>query len=964
MTPPPNPSDANSNTDDPFGGMDPMAWLESLAKRQGANPDQLTTAANIDVPMPPADAKIQGPGYTPGYDVGKLEAAAAAASAAAQPPKAQPVAQQPVVQQPVAAKPVTPPPAPPAPAASSDDPFGGMDPMAWLESLAKRQGADPNQLTTAANIDVPMPPADTKIEGPGYTPGYDVGKLEAAAAVASAAQAKAPPTAAPPVTPRPTVQAATPPQPAIAQPVAAKPVTPPPTPPAPATSSDDPFGGMDPMAWLESLAKRQGADPNQLTTAANIDVPMPPADTKIEGPGYTPGYDVGKLEAAAAVVSAAQAKAPPTAAPPAVTPPVSAKPATEQPIMQQSVIQQPAATSDDPFGGMDPMTWLESLAKRQGASEDEFTTAANINVPMPPADSFVEGPGYSDYVPYGESAPQSEAIDTMSTAEAAALLGLDVSSRPIEANPLNEMDPLAWLESLASSQSSSPTDFSAFEKPSMETSEAMEAASALSWLEQLASENQNMPLIQSADESSLWAETTPIADSVDSINERADETGGLSNDANELQSWLNRQAGSLASIHDGDELYDDTDSLTANALSEAEPADLPSWLLDQMPSSVGQRDLFSDQIAEPPTPDDLPAWLNSNFEPALDDNSTIDPSEFFGTPAVSTSEPSSEADLGDMSMLTMPQGFDVPDSLAEALDVEYERKLAGAEDAIPDWYAEALSRFEGGDSPVAEIAAPQADILPADELPSWLTDMEAPADPEPATATRGDIPAWLLQAAPGSFDEPTEQPQDDLFDGFDSTSFNTPFDAEAVPALAEDEQSDIDLPDWLQASLAESAVVETPPPVAQAAPPVERPIAAPAEKVGQALPEPVAATPAPTPAVSAAQPVQAPPQPTPQPTVAAPTAAPVTPEIAANHAQRLRHARELVSQNRHMDSLTHYESLIDDNAALDDVITDMRTLVSTQPKEPRVRRLLGDAHLRQGNLQEALDTYRGALDQL
>ena len=130
MTPPPNPSDANSNTDDPFGGMDPMAWLESLAKRQGANPDQLTTAANIDVPMPPADAKIQGPGYTPGYDVGKLEAAAAAASAAAQPPKAQPVAQQPVVQQPVAAKPVTPPPAPPAPAASSDDPFGGMDPMA------------------------------------------------------------------------------------------------------------------------------------------------------------------------------------------------------------------------------------------------------------------------------------------------------------------------------------------------------------------------------------------------------------------------------------------------------------------------------------------------------------------------------------------------------------------------------------------------------------------------------------------------------------------------------------------------------------------------------------------------------------------------------------------------------------------------------------------------------------------
>ncbi len=71
MAPPPNPSDANSNNDDPFGGMDPMAWLELLAKRQGANLDELTTAANIDVPMPSADTVVTGPGYTPGYDTGK-----------------------------------------------------------------------------------------------------------------------------------------------------------------------------------------------------------------------------------------------------------------------------------------------------------------------------------------------------------------------------------------------------------------------------------------------------------------------------------------------------------------------------------------------------------------------------------------------------------------------------------------------------------------------------------------------------------------------------------------------------------------------------------------------------------------------------------------------------------------------------------------------------------------------------
>ncbi len=65
-----------------------------------------------------------------------------------------------------------------------------------------------------------------------------------------------------------------------------------------------------------------------------------------------------------------------------------------------------------------------------------------------------------------------------------------------------------------------------------------------------------------------------------------------------------------------------------------------------------------------------------------------------------------------------------------------------------------------------------------------------------------------------------------------------------------------------------------------------------------------------------------------------------------------------------MDSLTHYEALIDDNAVLDDVITDMSAVVATQPKDPRARRLLGDAHLRKGNLQDALDTYRSALDTL
>src|SRR2546430_639272 len=130
MAPPPNSGDAkNTNDDDPLGGMDPMAWLESLAARQGAKAEELTTAANLDIPLPPADT-VMAPPPNPGD----------------------------------------------AKNANDDDPLGGMDPMEWLESLAARQGAKAEELTTSANLDIPMPPADTVVDEPGYTPGYDTGK--------------------------------------------------------------------------------------------------------------------------------------------------------------------------------------------------------------------------------------------------------------------------------------------------------------------------------------------------------------------------------------------------------------------------------------------------------------------------------------------------------------------------------------------------------------------------------------------------------------------------------------------------------------------------------------------------------------------------------------------------------------------------------------------------------------------
>src|SRR5205814_585450 len=138
--------------------------------------------------------------------------------------------------------------------------------MAWLESLAARQGAKPEELTTAANLDIPLPPADTEIGRASCRARYDTGK-KAEPAKQAPAKAEAKPA------PEPVKPAAKAPEPAKAEPAKPAPVM------ASAASVDYRLGGMRPMKWLESLAARQGAKPEELTTAANLDIPMPPADT-------------------------------------------------------------------------------------------------------------------------------------------------------------------------------------------------------------------------------------------------------------------------------------------------------------------------------------------------------------------------------------------------------------------------------------------------------------------------------------------------------------------------------------------------------------------------------------------------------------------------------------------------------------------------------------------------------------
>jgi hypothetical protein len=80
--------------------------------------------------------------------------------------------------------------------------------------------------------------------------------------------------------------------------------------------------------------------------------------------------------------------------------------------------------------------------------------------------------------------------------------------------------------------------------------------------------------------------------------------------------------------------------------------------------------------------------------------------------------------------------------------------------------------------------------------------------------------------------------------------------------------------------------------------------------------------------------------------------------------ETLNNARSRANVNDVDGSLQHYEQLIRANVELDSVVADVTKLMEKFKTTPAVYRVLGDALMRQGKLQAALDTYRKALNQL
>lgn len=780
--------------------------------------------------------------------------------------------------------------------------FDAMTPeeiMAWMESLAKRQGADSAGFTTAADIDIPeVDPDSVVIDEPGYIPseGKDRGKrigpgvpIKAAAPAAPATKPAAPPPVSAPVA-KPAAPMTSPPPAPVAKPsmpaAAAQPPAPVVKTPPPAAAQLPIFNQPEPVSeapdWLANLGIDNELPPEPVEAETEASAPSLSwlESLAVDSSGGMPEFDLSSLGK----------ELEPTAAAPASTEtnPVNwleslaqnqadiapAAPAASNPVNWLESLAQEQGVQDAPApavaGDDDAVNWLESLAKRQGARSEELTTEADLDLPPMVTPSTPSAAGYSNYtfdspVPPPKSEPPKQ--PSPFAAEAPT-------------------DPAAWLDSLASQ--------------AFETSKPQAAP------------------------------PPPAHGMSDTEIQQALKKGELV-PSDQMEAWMQRQLKEGASRPEPEELSGDYDP-------DAPPvkADLPDWLIEQVGDSipfeepmtpavpVAQTPALIDTILEPPSVMDMPDWLKDD-EPSADELDSI-----FDTPA-----PENWAETVGFAQPTNapiyePQRpssglIDTNDPWVEALEMEYVQAHGGAKDV-----AEQIPPQQPATPPQPPTPMPIISTTTTLQSASLPPETEVPAGQPDA------VPAWLsnVTGEQAIFTEPASASSDTAMPDWLTMEITEaqPTSADVPDWLHDVDVEAADIPDWLKQTITSTTdnMVVTPTPT----------------------PAPAAITPAAPPSTPAIVPVRASPAPIP---VAAQNI-----DVAAT----LQNARTHATSNDLDASLPHYEMLIRANAALDDVVTDLTKLVDKFKTNPAVHRVLGDTLMRQGKLQAALDTYRKALNQL
>ena len=802
-----------------------------------------------------------------------------------------------------------------------DNPLGDIDPMEWLESLAARQGATEG-FTTQHDLDIAeIDPDSVIIDEPGYAPyetfGQDTSQVQAAEE-----------------TPPPAQEPAAAPQGGMDMP-------------------DD----VDPMEWLETLAARQGATEG-FTTQHDLDIAeIDPGSVTIDEPGYTPSesFSAQRTE-----------EVPQPEEPPAMDFDFDEPP----PVFAQEPAAAPQSGMDIP-DDMDPMEFLETLAARQGATEG-FLTQHNLDIAEIDPDSVtIDEPGYTPSESFSarrtEEAPTLEPLPEQPLAmdydfdfdEAPSEFRFDADTEDFLAEVGGELEPVPNFDvDFGSEPETSPED--------------------LSWLDGIGSseeaEPEAIPPTHTPDE--IMASIEGYSDEQLAQMQAQGQLSGEQEFA-----WLQRQA--LTRIEEREE-----ERVPDEDLPPAEAGEIPDWLQQSakvtdefIPSAT-----FFEELSVPPTPDDLPDWLRDEApQPEAGATSDMDLPDFtvesadapspLPEPLLSDSLDDTSPTAAAISDLKLDAYDPSQDEWAQALDEEHERMEAGLEEDS-GWFRDAIDAAEQAEP----LAAPEPEetILPE---PEWLAEVtEESPPPPPADEIPDDLPDWLRPVAAASAGEDFDEFSDigtwlrEEESGGSRTGISTQsteaVSADSTGALPPADSEDLQqahpgpVPAWARESTPVAA--SPPPPAAPSRPPAPPPAP---PRPAPPSPRPVAPLqPAPQPHRQQVVPAREPaPPPSSDPAPVPEAFAEYKSRLESNpddHEARIELARELAKSGQVEDSVPQYQTLVERKDDLNDVAEDLHSLIVSTPGHPALRRLLGDVYMRQGYLQEALDAYRGALDNL
>ena len=580
------------------------------------------------------------------------------------------------------------------------------------------------------------------------------------------------------------------------------------------------------------------------------------------------------------------------------------------------------------------LSWLESLAAQQGAKEDELITKPEERLETPPdwvreevvPENFVEEP---TPVPPDEEMPdwlqdmRSEEVFPGDSFEAPAPL-----EEVIETTDLPE-----WLHEIPAPAEELPISESELPAPQ---EDILEAAELPEWLSEMKAAEETTSQETQASPAEPPAEWLPASEitipDITSTGEPPEAIPDLS-DQDAALAWLEN----LAAQH---------------GAKEEELITKPEERLDTPPEWVLEESASEKPIEVTPA-EEIPAWLQDE-------------------PAAHPLEEASETAIPGMETpALMPEDTITPDS--EPSDE------AALLDEIPDWLQE---------EPTATIAQAPAEALPSEELPAWLQDLSSEPIPETPTEAAASEELTVLP-----LEEPAEvvpQPPAEIEPAEEIPSWLKDLAREPLPETPPEAAVSEELP----ISPLEEPVTPIPPPPVEIASPEEMPAWIQQEPeipytekvdlntasltelerlpgVGFILAQNILTYRDANGALSSIDDLGNIPGFTPtvidglRSLITIEPAVVVVPEpIADENEVTLTEARNSMNEGNCTAALGLYSSLVKKGYHLETIIRELENALYRYPLDVNIWQGLGDAHMRNDNLQEALDAYIKAEDLL